>query len=56
MTELGPGRTFCTQWAQRPPEASSGTSLPGSGAGTGDGPCSIGLGQNQLWTFGVAGA
>lgn len=26
MTELGPGRTFCTQWAQRPPGACGGTS------------------------------
>lgn len=27
MTELGPGRTFCTQQAQRPPRACSGTSV-----------------------------
>lgn len=27
MTELGPGRTFCTHWAQRPPGACSGTSI-----------------------------
>ena len=52
MTELGPGRTFCTQWAQRPPRACSGASA-WEGSGHPSGPCGIGLGRNQLWTFGA---
>ena len=52
MTELGPGRTLRTQWAQRPPGACSGPSA-WEGSGHSSGPCGIGLGRNQLWIFGV---
>lgn len=49
MTELGPGRTFCTQRTQRPLLGPAVEHLSGSGVGTGNGPCGTGLGWNQLW-------
>lgn len=52
MTELGPGRTFCTQRTQRPLLGPAVEHLSGSGVGTGNGPCGMGLGWNQLWIGG----
>lgn len=53
MTELGPGRTFCTQRAQSPLLGPAVEHLPGSSrVGTGNSPCGTGLGWTQLWIGG----